>query len=148
MTSGHCLPILSIVIKQILTTLPGGRVFVQKWVCKGLVQHTLFQRKKNLLFICLFWSQTFFICFTIHSKKLLSQTRWKSDQKEMTKNKFCIFWFVPFWHIWRHSDVTWKLLALFWLIWIERKSIHRYQLQHHKTLIIENLWVWWRLVQP
>ena len=43
--------------------------------------------------------------------------------------------------------VTWKLLVLFWLIWI--RGVHDlysgiivsgYHIQHQKTLILENLW--------
>ena len=49
--------------------------------------------------------------------------------------------FLPFWRIWRHSDVTWKLLVLTLVdIVIADQDLYPvYSLQNHRTLIIENL---------
>ena len=55
----------------------------------------------------------------------------------MVKNQFfyCSL-FLPFWCMWRHSDVTWKLMVLN-LVDMDREGQDLYQ--HHRSLIRENL---------
>ena len=101
-------------------TFPEGRVVVSsKWVWGREVGATHVIKK---------WFKLISLCLTFHSKKILPQTRRKSDIPTifMVKNKFChffVFVFVclclfvcfcfcfllPFWRWW----------CLFWLTWIE-----------------------------
>ena len=58
----------------------------------------------------------------------------------LSKTNFTFFLFSCIGH---HSDVTWNFFV-FILVDMDRgnqaRPIHRYQIQHHRTLIIENLW--------
>ena len=70
-----------------------------------------------------FWSQTYFLCLTIHAKKLLPQTRWKSDVPRIfiAINKFCHY--LPLWRIWHHGDVT-LILVVFILVDMDRGGLY------------------------
>ena len=78
-----------------------------------------------VFFVC-FYPKLILLCLAIHSEKLMPQTRWKWDVPRifMVKNKFSNFF--PFF--------------VFCFCFFGPRPIHKYQIQHHMSLTIENLW--------
>ena len=97
------------------------------------------------VFACFFWFFGGYIYVKLMF--LYSTDTIAADQVKigLSLNFYCqkkvaiTFGFLTFWSIWRHSGVTrW---CVFWLIWIEgTKTYTKVPTQHHKVLVIENLW--------
>ena len=96
-TSGHCFPILSAHYKITGSTSP-DRAVVQN-------SYTIFFNPKLILILRNF--------FSTDLVKI-----WCFYKFYVKKSPFSPFLLIVL-RIWRHSDVTWKILMLFLLIWIE-----------------------------